>query len=566
MNARRNRRLGLNGLVIALSLLWTACGPATPQTVVQTVEVPVEVPVEVTKEVIREVEVTAVPPEVPKEKIVIALPADIDTLDPQAFKSIPGYYAIQNLYDQLLDYELEAYGDHWYTTEGIRGMMADEWEVSEDGKTITFHLREGLKFANGNPLTAEDVVYTFDRALKGGAYTAILLGMMTISDLATQVEAVDQQTVVFHLKEASPMMLKLLVLNVVSVLDKETLDSHATTDDPWANEWMKTNTVESGPYVLKSWTPGVGWELEPNPNYWNASAVRNVGIIIKQVDDAQTRLALLKSGAVDVAYDIPYKDLADLVKDPNVQVVTRASTWNFYLGMTNAIPPFDNVKVRQAISYALPYDTIIKDVLNGFAVPSLGPIVPNMPTHDPSLWKYQTDLAKAKQLLAEAGYPDGFKTDLNVLVGRQEDEEAAVWIQASLAQIGVDVTINKMAAAQWYEKFNNKQHPMFMGEWFSWVNDPFYHMTWNFRSDSVFTNAVGYNNPEVDKIILANLYEPDLAKREAASKEAQQMILDDAPWGFLYARNFVVTVRRGVTGYAIYWDQNPRWMYLSKTP
>jgi len=562
MNARFNRRAGLIGLIAVLSLLWTACAPATPQTVVETVVVPVEV----TKEVIREVEVTAVPPEVPKEKIVIALPADIDTLDPQAFKSIPGYYAIQNLYDQLLDYELEAYGDHWYTTEGIRGMMADEWEVSEDGKTITFHLREGLKFANGNPLTAEDVVYTFDRALKGGAYTAVLLGMMTISDLATQVEAVDQQTVVFHLKEASPMMLKLLVLNVVSVLDKETLDSHATTDDPWANEWMKTNTVESGPYVLKSWTPGVGWELEPNPNYWNAAAVRNAGIIIKQVDDAQTRLALLKSGAVDVAYDIPYKDLADLVKDPNVQVVTRASTWNFYLGMTNAIPPFDNVKVRQAISYALPYDTIIKDVLNGFAVPSLGPIVPNMPTHDPSLWKYQTDLAKAKQLLTEAGYPDGFKTDLNVLVGRQEDEEAAVWIQASLAQIGVDVTINKMAAAQWYEKFNNKQHPMFMAEWFSWVNDPFYHLTWNFRSDNLFTNAVGYNNPEVDKIILANLYEPDLAKREAASKEAQQMILDDAPWGFLYARNFVVTVRRGVTGYAIYWDQNPRWMYLSKTP
>ncbi len=561
MNAQRTHyplHTLLTGLV-ALALILAACGPAT---VVQTVEVPVEV----TKEVVREVQVTAVPPVALKEKIVIALPADVDTLDPQAFKSIPGYYAIQNLYDQLLDYELEAYGDHWATTEGVSGMIADEWKVSEDGKTITFHIREGLKFANGNPLTAEDVVYTFDRALKGGAYTGILLGMMTISDVATQVEAPDSQTVVFHLKEASPMMLKLLVLNVVSVLDKETLDSHATTDDPWANEWMKTHTVESGPYVLKSWTPGVGWELEPNPNYWNASAVRNAGIIVKQVDDAQSRLALLKSGAVDVAYDIPYKDLADLVKDPNVQVVTRESTWNFYLGMTNAIPPFDNVKVRQAISYALPYDTIIKQVLNGFAVPSLGPIVPNMPTHDPSLWKYQTDLATAKQLLTEAGYPNGFKTDLNVLVGRQEDEEAAVWIQANLAQIGVDVTINKMASAQWYEKFNNKQHPMFMGEWFSWVNDPFYHMTWNFRSDNVFTNAVGYNNPEVDKIILANLYEPDLAKREAASKQAQALLLDDAPWGFLYARNFVVTVRRGVTGYAIYWDQNPRWMYLSKTP
>lgn len=558
MNARLNRSAGLIGLLVVLSILLTACASATPQTVVETVEVPVEVT--------RQVEVTAVPTEVPKEKIIIALPADIDTLDPQAFKSIPSHYAIQNMYAQLLDRELEPYGDHWTSVEGFTGALAEEWEESEDGRTFTFHLREGLKFANGNPITAEDFVYSFDRALKGGFAESILLDMMTLTDAIEQVEAVDDRTVVLRLKEGSPMMKELIIINFESPLDKETLEEHATSDDPWASEWMAANSVENGPYLLKSWTPGVGWELEPNPNYWNADAVLNAGIIVKQVDEPADRLALIKSGAVDVAYDIPFRDLTDLIQDPNVDVITRKSTWTFWLGMANGIPPFDNVKVRQAISYALPYETIRTRVLADFAVPSLGPVPPNMPTHDPALWHYDTDLEKAKQLLTEAGYPNGFETELAYLVGRSEDAEAAVWIQGNLAQIGVDVTINPLPAAHYFDRLNNRELPMYMGEWFSWVNDPFYHMTLNFRSDSVFTNSVGYSNSEVDKLIFDNLYETDLAKRTAASSEAQELIIEDAPAGFLYARNYVVVIRRGVKGFALYWDQNPRWMYLNKAP
>lgn len=506
------------------------------------------------------------PVEAPKEKIVIAMPADIDTLDVQVFKSIPGYYAVRNVHEQLIDPKLEPYGDHlaWEDPNEFVGALAERWDVSEDGKTITFHLRDGLKFSNGNPLTASDVYYTFDRALNGGGYTAILLGMLTVDNVEEQVKVLDDKTVEITLREVNPMATKLLGLNVVSILDEETMKEHATADDPWANEWAAANTIGAGPYVLKEWTPGVGWELEPNPNYWNAEAIQNAGIIVKQVDDAQDRLALLKSGAVDVAFDIAYKDLEDLQNDPNIEVVTKPSTWNWYLGMVTTVPPFDNLKVRQAVAYAIPYDTIIDDVMHGFAVSSRGPVVPNMPTSDPEFWNYDTDLEKAKQLLTEAGYPDGFDTQMDVLVGRIEDEEAAVWIQANLAEIGVNVELNKQAAAQYYDRLNAKEHPMFIAEWFSWVNDPFYHMTWHFKSDSVFTNATNYANPTVDELISSGIYEADSAKREEISKELQEIIVEDSPWGFLFARNFIVSVRNTIKGYAIYPDQNPRWMDLEK--
>jgi peptide/nickel transport system substrate-binding protein len=307
--------------------------------------------------------------------------------------------------------------------------------------------------------------------------------------------------------------------------------------------------------------------LVPNTNYYRAGLPKNGGLVFREIADPQERISLLKSGDLHAAFQIAPKDAAALRDsgEANVKLVTAPSTWNWALAFTNSMKPFDNKQVRQAISYAIPYDTIISDVMHGLARPSKGLIVPGMPTSDQSFWNYNTDLAKAKQLLTAAGYPDGFESSIDVVIGRAEDEQMAVFIQANLQQIGVTVTINKLAEAQYQDNRNNAKSPMQVIEWFSWVNDPFYHMYWNLLSTNTFTNSARYSNPEVDKLIMAGLYEADTAKRESMSKDVQKIVVDDAPWAFLFARDFFVPVAKNLYDFPLWPDQNPRlyWAYVT---
>ena len=185
--------------------------------------------------------------------------------------------------------------------------------------------------------------------------------------------------------------------------------------------------------------------------------------------------------------------------------------------------PFDNKQVRQALSYAVPYDTIINQRhVRPVHAPRRASSCRGMPTSDQSFWNYDTDLAKAKQLLTAAGYPDGFavqhRRHHRPRRGRADGDVSS---RPTSQQIGVKVTINKLAEAQYQDNRNNAKSPMQIVEWFSWVNDPFYHMYWNMLSTNTFTNSARYNNPAVDKLIMDGMYEADAAKRESISKQAQ---------------------------------------------
>ncbi len=221
--------------------------------------------------------------------------------------------------------------------------------------------------------------------------------------------------------------------------------------------------------------------------------------------------------------------------------------------------------MRQALSYAVPYERIIDDVMYGLARPAKSMVPPGMDTHDPSAWKYDTDMRKAKQLLEAAGHGDGFKSSIDVLIGRPEDEQAATLIQASFREIGVDVSIEKLAEAQYQDKRNNASSPMQIVEFYSWVTDPFYHLFWNTFSKNTFTNSSRYSNPKVDALINKGLYEPDADKRARMSREAQALITDDAPWAWLFARDYFVPVAANLQDYPLWPDQNPRlyWSHLS---
>jgi peptide/nickel transport system substrate-binding protein len=493
-------------------------------------------------------------------KLAIGIPVDVDTLDPQAFKTIPGYYMLANLYDQLIDLQAKSENGILVATgEKPAPMIASKLEVSRDRRKATFTLNPKATFADGKPITVEDVEYTFRRGIEGTQYTKLVMGMLTLSS-AKNIEIVDKQTVAVTLDKSNPMLERLLNLQVLSIQSKSVGEKHATRKDKWADEYWRANVYGNGAYTLKSRNRGEGFELAPNRNYYQAGLPKNGGLQFRIISDAEERLNLLKAGTLHVAYDVPAKDAAAIrdAKGGDVKLISRPSPWSFGLTFNNKRAPFNDKRVRQALAYAIPYQAIIDRVMFGLARPAKSIVPPGMATHDESAWNYDTNPQKAKELLAAAGHPDGFKSSIDVLLGRPEDERAAVLIQASFREIGVDVDVNKLAEAQYQEKRNAGSSPMQIVEFYSWVTDPFYHMFWNMLSKNLFTNSSRYSNPKVDKLILAGLYELDEGKRESISKEAQRLITEDSPWAFLYARDFYVPVSSRLEDYPLWPDQNPR--------
>jgi peptide/nickel transport system substrate-binding protein len=502
-------------------------------------------------------------------KLAIGVGQDMDTIDPQAFKDIPGYYMIGNIYDQLIDLRAHPInkGDILLADPSRpTAMIARSMRISKDRLTATFKLDPRAKFQDGTPITVDDVKYTFTRGILGTQYTNTLMKMLTLTK-PTNILTPDRQTVVFKLDKPNPMTERLLSLQVLSIQSAQVSKAHTTKKDKWADAYWRSNSFGNSAYSLKSWTRGQGWELAPSANFYRGGLPRNGGLIFKVVADPQERLNLLQSGTLHVAFEVSAKDAAALRagRSKNAKLVNTPSPWNFMLVFTNSVKPLDNKLVRQALSYAVPYQAIIKNVMYGLARPSRGPIVPGMPTSDPSFWHYNTDLAKAKQLLAQANLPNGFDTSIDVLIGRPEDEQAATLIQANFQQIGVKASINKLDASQYQDNRNNAKSPMQIAEWFSWVNDPMYHLYWNFLSSNTFTNSARYANKAVDRLIQNGMYEPNQARRATMSRQAQRMIVDDAPWAFLFARDFFQPVARNLHDFPLWPDQNPRfyWTFLT---
>ena len=316
--------------------------------------------------------------------------------------------------------------------------------------------------------------------------------------------------------------------------------------------------------MLDSWQHGSQWVLKANPNYYGQKPKVDK-VIFKIIPNASSRLALLKSGAVDIAYDLPLKDIKALHSDSNVNVVRYPSRFVVFLGMNSKVKPLNNVKVRQAIAYAVPYKTILSQVLQGYGRQLTSPIPFGTPTHTDKYFVYDTNIGKAKQLLKEAGYPNGFNITLDVASGVDEGQETAVWVQQSLKQIGINVSIQQLPGANFTSRLQKHQLGFFFfNNWISINNDPFYHLFWLFRSDCCdYTN---YANKKVWKAIDSNLLSDNASARAKAADNVQKTIMNDAPWVFLYQPDFVLAMRKNVHGYVYYSsDRFTRYKFLSKT-
>lgn len=468
------------------------------------------------------------------ETLIIVTEEGPSTLDIDAATANVETHGVSwNTYDRLITHaKIKLPDGTWsYDYTKFEPELAESWELAPDGKSVTFHLRKDAKFHDGTPVTAKDVKWSFDRAVAVGGFPAIQMGASEMKS-ADQFVVVDDYTVRVDFPRPNKLILPNLAVPIAKIVNSELAKKHATADDPWAVEWVGKNDAGGGAYMVESWKPGSeivftrfdDWKSGPLPYFKK--------VISRQIPSAGTRRALLEKGDADLSFNLPPKDFGELSKEGKLTVIgTPVDAELLYIDMLTTKPPFDNPKVRRAVAYAIPYEDILHTALFDRGKGMFGGAGEVTTTDWPQPSPYKTDLEKAKALLAEAGYPDGFKTTLSYDVSTAATREPiALLVQDSLKKIGIDVTIEKVPGADWYTRLNKKDMPMLIMSFKAWLNYPDYYFYWTYDgvNNSVF-NAMNYVNPEMDKLIAAARFEADKAKYDEQVKGFIQIAFDDVP-------------------------------------
>lgn len=503
-----------------------------------------------------------------KPQIVVSLSDTVNLVEPHTFRSTSAYAVTKALYDPLIAQALEDDGAGLLvgSREEHVGAGAESFEVvlNDDGTTTaTFTIREGAGFPDGSPVTAQDYKYTFDRTILGPGYIGLLLPFIGI-DSPDQITVIDDQTLQIDANVQSPLFERFMTFQVFGAINQELAEANATAEDEWAFEYFNTNSGGSGPYDLASFNPDTEVVLTPNPNYWDAENVANSGVIIRTIPDANQRALLLQSGELDMASGLPPRLLAELQNDPNVKVYSAPTTGVHYLGMNQLIPPLDNVDLRRAIMKAVPYQALLDQVMFGFATPAAGVVTSTMETHDPAIGAlYTQDLEAAAQHLADSGLSD-VNLQLGVRESRSTDQEAAVLIQDALRQIGINVEVAVLPDADFATRQNENEMPLFIHDWYSWGEDPFYQMQFLTVCDQ-FTNYARFCDEDYDALVQEGVFSVDEQVRNDVSSQAQQIFYDNAVWAPLWSTDRTVVTGKCVTGLDRDYTLVPGFKFMTKT-
>lgn len=495
-----------------------------------------------------------------KKPVVIALSTPIDVLDPQLFKNDTAYLVQILLYGSLLQQKYVNHNGLLVGTNQYESALAKSWSFSNHHRVITFHLQKGLKWPDGSPLTAKDWAYTWRRIFKGPGYIKLLLPTIGI-EKPSDVSAPHRYTLRIKLAFLSPELLPFMASPCCfNVMSAAAANKHRTKADPWAAKYFTNHAVESGPYILKS-ESSQQITLVPNPNYPNHRLLGNSGITFKIIPSAQDRQTLVQGGAVNEAQDLAYKDYATLSHNSNVKVWKYPGRRLFYVGFNLKSPPFDNLYLRAAIQKAIPYQTLVKDVLYGYGK-SVGSVVSRGMAGYTTVLPPKQDLAAAKALLAKSSY-SGQTLTLSVRQSQPNDQAAAVYIQSALKQIGVNVQINIVPDVQFQTELGKKELPFFIMDWQSLGNDCFYQLTWTTLSTSP-VNYTNYANAKVDQLINAGTKTSNVHRRNADCEKAQKIWAKKVPWAPLYQPDNVVITPKGMSGVTDFYDPEQMYMFLHK--
>jgi len=479
----------------------------------------------------------------PRDAIVIGLVAEPVTMDPPQITDLNSARVTKRIFEGLAGQELGSY-------KLVPG-LAQSWDISRDGLTYTFRLRPNVTFHDGTPFNADAVKFVFERQLndKGPYYaTGTYPYVKGFLGNVAGVEVLDASTVQIKLKAPLTPFLQYLAHQSLFMFSPESLKK-------WGKDVVK-HPVGTGPFKLETWEPGVKVVLARHDQYWGGAPKIRQAIYVPIVE-AQARLVALKTGDIDLTMDVPPDSLDELRRDPNLVVAESNSSAVWYVTLNTRHPILKDRRVRQALNHAVNKEAIIRDILRGTAIVSRGPISPVYgPYYEENTARYPHDLEKARALLKDAGYAGGF--ELGFLVpesgsGMQSPVEMATVIQANLAQIGVRAKIQTMEWGAYLRKYL-EQPDMAEMSWNPSIGDPD-HMMYMLLSSDRFPPAFNsgyYQNDRVDDLLRRARTTLDEKARVPLYKEAQKLVVEDAPWIFVDHGKQVIVHRKRVQGFKLH--------------
>jgi peptide/nickel transport system substrate-binding protein len=479
----------------------------------------------------------------PRDAIVIGLVAEPVTMDPPQITDLNSARVTKRIFEGLVGQELGSY-------KLVPG-LAQSWDISRDGLTYTFRLRPNVTFHDGTPFNAEAVKFVFERQLndKGPYYaTGTYPYVKGFLGNVAGVEVLDASTVQIKLKAPLTPFLQYLAHQSLFMFSPESLKK-------WGKDVVK-HPVGTGPFKLETWEPGVKVVLARNDQYWGGAPKIRQAIYVPIVE-AQARLVALKTGDIDLTMDVPPDSLDELRRDASLVVAESNSSAVWYVTLNTRHPILKDRRVRQALNHAVNKEAIIRDILRGTAIVSRGPISPVYgPYYEENTARYPHDLEKARALLKEAGYAGGF--ELGFLVpesgsGMQSPVEMATVIQANLAQIGVRAKIQTMEWGAYLRKYL-EQPDMAEMSWNPSIGDPD-HMMYMLLSSDRFPPAFNsgyYQNDRVDDLLRRARTTIDEKARVPLYREAQKLVVEDAPWIFVDHGKQVIVHRKRVQGFKLH--------------
>lgn len=461
--------------------------------------------------------------------VFVAQGSDAVTLDPHGQNDQPSSRVRVQMFDTLL-----------MQTKDLEyvPLLATEWTQVDD-LTIEFKLREGVKWHNGEDFTADDVVYSLRRAIESPS-----VGQIVDMINPDKVEKVDDLTVRVGTDEPFGPLLAHLSHPAISMVNEK-----AVTD---AGDNVDITPVGTGPYKLKNWARGDYVELERNDDYWGEPA-KTKYITFRNVSENANRTIELETGGVHIAYDIAPNDVSKIEDNADLTLVRDANFSTTYIGFNASKEPFDKPEVRQAINHAVNMDEIVEAVYFGVGNKAAGPLGSNVAFANQDLEPYEYNPELAKEMLAEAGYPDGF--DLVIWTNdNQVRQDIAEIVQNQLQQIGINASMEVLEWGSYLANTAAGEHDMFILGWTTVTGDADYGLYALFHSSQFGDagNRTFYKNDRVDELLDIGRTSVVEADRAAAYQEVQEIIREDAPWIFTWNGEDLVGTSNKISGFELH--------------
>ncbi len=452
----------------------------------------------------------------PAQTLNFAYDADPVSLDPHEQLSGGTLQLSHMVFDPLV---------RWNKDLGFDPRLAESWERIDE-TTMRFHLRDGVTFHSGNEMTAEDVVWTIERLKSSPDFKGVFSSW-------TSAEVVDEDTVEIKTDGANPLVLH--TATYVFPMDKAFYEEGGAEIAKHGNSFASRNVSGTGPFTVEDREQGVKVVFERNPDYWDESSPGNVQTaVLTPIKEAPTRVAALLSGDVDFIAPVPPTDLQRIDNDPDTKLVTMTGTRTITLQMNQERhEALANPMVRQAIAYAINNEGIVQKIMKGFGTVAAQQSPEGYVGHNPNL-EPRYDVARAQELMKEAGYADGFEATMMCPNNRYVNDfkicEAAA---AMLAKIGVDIDLTTMPKAQYWPKFDERAADIMMIGWHSDTEDSanfneFLTMTPDADTGRGQYNSGNYSNAEVDALTIASLTETDPEKRAEMLQRVEAILYEEA--------------------------------------